>query len=296
MSRSLHPAILAMVAIPFVAAEDVETWGGRDLIVLHSGAEISGRVLADDGSIVALDLGFAEVHLEKARITRIEPGHGTPTRRAAPPPDAGTGRPSAGDWEASAGLTWGMHMGSLDAVGSVTSATTTSAGSLSLAVDGMDAGPGGWLRLASRYGPLAYGVQAATSTASGDSTSLAMHSPEAVLGLGLGPAASMRWDLVLAAGWVFARAERELHLRDASGTVVDTASTDDAMRGPIIRLEIAPSRRCGDWRIGAVAGLSWCSLTGSSTWVSNGGGFSGSDDLTARLTAAYLGATATRSW
>lgn len=305
-SASRRAATALLLGAAAAAAEPIASSSGWDVIDLHAGVSITGRILADDGARVRIDAGFGEVWIDKERIDAIHRGDGqrvvlpeiTPDATPSPSPAATA---DAGPWLLEARLSWGLHRGSLRSSGTVTDRGTGATQTLDIdqSYGQADPRPGGGLRLLRRldsHPACAIGAQLATATAAGDGTTLATWSLEAVGAWSSQPRDGMRWNASVGAGWMRAAGDRSFAFADAAGTVLDGATIADRLAGPVLRLEAGPSWQRGPWRLGLDAGAAWSRLRGSADWVSDGGLYAGSSEQTAMLTALYAGLSVARTW
>lgn len=199
-------------------------------------------------------------------------------------------------------LTWGVTRSTANLSTTLQQPSGTggsTSGSASSTTTAGDHGPGADLRGLLRWGvgawrPMA-GLQIGTAAADASGYTGRDASLEALGGVTWDSGPDVSWQFLIGAG--LSRAPWSLSGSIATtGQPVERYDSSGTASGPLVRCEAGPTWRIDDWRLGVLGGARWSRLSGTSTWTSSAGGFSGTDELRITALGLYAGVSVGRAW
>lgn len=275
----------------------------EDLIIMHDGVKIRGEVVGDDGRDVVLLIGNGRTAtFERGRIAEIVRGGGgrqdmvldPRTGRWLPADPEPARDPAALHWTASLLCTAGWSSGSADSTGSVLDTLAANR----FAIDGsFDLGGGQFpagaaLRLTRDAAPAGagwrLGVQGGWAQSSSDEAACTDLQLAGLLGWSWG-GTQRRHAVQVLAGWCRGSLDRDLVLRDGTGTYLGTVEDSADLDGFTLAFEAETSWLVGRWALGLLAGASWTSLSGDTSWSVAGGNYLGEESFDATPITIYAG-------
>lgn len=294
-------ALLALASLAGAADE-----AGDDLVLLRGGDTIRCAVVEEKADRIVVLINGTRVDLYRARIDSVRRGAGkglsalrpqfetteAPPPRAAPAPRRPLQAREAGawNWGALAALGLGMHFGQVDSTGTIDQSGVPGTLALSFDAGAIDALPALQLRLTTTPARTSarpvLGVQLAAAHPSGDGLSLGMYGLEALAGVRWGGGGRPIVELLGGLGYLMASCERELEFY-SGGTLLDSVDASSDLSGFGVRGEAAMRWENGAWQYGLAAGVTWSQLSGSDTWTTKNGVFTGREDVEASLIGVY---------
>jgi len=283
----------------------VSCYAADDLVVMRDGTRLVGTVVVDDDRYVVLVIEQGHrVTLDRVQVGAIKRG-GAPVAAKPEPVQARAERswkPRYDDpafteqrpWTFGLALAGGWQSGSIDGSGTLTDSGSASTYAIDgdYSLGGGQMTPGLALRLthddASGQAGLRLGMQVGQGTASGDSATLGQSNLSALAGWAWGTK-TRRHALQGLVGYNFGTLKRDLVLKDGTGAVLAAVSDSSDISGYSIAVESETAWLVGSWALGLLAGVSWTSLSGDSSWTS--GTYNGSESLSGNLLAVYAGGT-----
>lgn len=290
---------------------------GDQCVVFESGTTVIARVVAENRTTITIDAGHGELRYPRTMIRSVTPF--TPNVFGSPRGPLKDGQPTGHFWIVARSdrdsevkrenhddkgslelildglLTWGVTHStanlstSLKQSSNPGSSASGSASTKSLAVHRQ---PGAHLRCLVRWGesvwrPLA-GLQIVSVAANASGYTERDVSLEALGGVSWDTSADVSWQFLLGAG--LSRAPWSLSGNiSTTGLPPESYASSGTASGPLVRCEGGPSWLVDNWRIGLLGGVRWSRQSGSSTWTSSAGGFSGADELRITSVGLYVG-------